>query len=635
MRLQLCNRTPARTPRVPTRPHSQPANTQPHDGSHVLAGEHRKRASLDTPTSQPPVRHASPLAESCGSDDQVKLLPPVRVLFVVLKRGVKRDQRVLRADVQVVVHLPVGLAHLPRRVEETLQRVRHDNARPQRQTAPVDRAHDAVDKVRADLKNVGPHVVEQVRDGVFAAEASNTERNVRAHRRRGLPVHEVAVHQRVLQQRRDRIDVVLAHLPDVLKHERERLEHAVLHVELGRAVLVHERRQHSERCARLCHDRDRDRRTHAVLALLHLEVVEKRDEHVLRANRLCNVAKRVDCRAADGLLVRLEHFEQLEADAHPLARRDKARAAVGDAAHQVDALLLHLFMPVLEHGREPRQQLLDGRRHLGHADDVDDALERTQDASQHLGVLLSKVLVQHHTQMGQQRLLIACLHDWRDARNEVGGLLPDLGRLVVEPPLDRAADLAQVGLGAPPKRVDDSAEAVEHHVGVVCDLLLERKQDAVDEQLLKARVHVRRTERRHHLVDRLHDHAPVRLALVLEVLHHTRHNVRRADLVGQLHCRLHECAVIAAVERHAPVPEALEELGQHIGADILRLHTLGAHALLHDLEHNLLHLLVGRLELALQHDHDLARVVERMFGVHERDDEADGLEERSEHLAAQ
>eukprot|EP00955_Chlamydomonas_euryale_P007440 78823-Chlamydomonas_euryale.AAC.17 len=204
-------------------------------------------------------------------------------------------------------------------------------------------------------------------------------------------------------------------------------------------------------------------------------------------------------------------------------------------------------------------------------------------------------------------------------------------------------------------------------------------------------------------------------------------------LVGQLHCRLHECAVIAAVERHAPVPEALEELGQHIGADILRLHTLGAHALLHDLcirkararggvgtgsireriptasgvacavntphkqpidrptatldararpetprptprpctntaydrhahggharaqhnhagkrtharmraqplphlEHNLLHLLVGRLELALQHDHDLARVVERMFGVHERDDEADGLEERSEHLAAQ
>eukprot|EP00955_Chlamydomonas_euryale_P007439 78823-Chlamydomonas_euryale.AAC.16 len=124
----------------------------------------------------------------------------------------------------------------------------------------------------------------------------------------------------------------------------------------------------------------------------------------------------------------------------------------------------------------------------------------------------------------------AHLHDWRDARNEVGGLLPDLGRLVVEPPLDRAADLAQVGLGAPPKRVDDSAEAVEHHVGVVCDLLLERKQDAVDEQLLKARVHVRRTERRHHLVDRLHDHAPVRLALVLEVLHHTRHNVRRADL---------------------------------------------------------------------------------------------------------
>ena len=41
----------------------------------------------------------------------------------------------------------------------------------------------------------------------------------------------------------------------------------------------------------------------------------------LRPDRLGNVAKRVDCRSADGLLVRLEHLQQLEADAHPLARR--------------------------------------------------------------------------------------------------------------------------------------------------------------------------------------------------------------------------------------------------------------------------------------------------------------------------
>ena len=47
--------------------------------------------------------------------------------------------------------------------------------------------------------------------------------------------------------------------------------------------------------------------------------------------------------------------------------------------------------------------------------------------------------------------------------------------------------------------------------------------------------------------------------------------------------RLHERAVVAAVERHAALPEAAEELRQHLCADVLRLHALGAHALLHHL----------------------------------------------------
>ena len=34
--------------------------------------------------------------------------------------------------------------------------------------------------------------------------------------------------------------LVLAHLADVLKHEAQRLEHAVLDVELGHSVLVHQ-----------------------------------------------------------------------------------------------------------------------------------------------------------------------------------------------------------------------------------------------------------------------------------------------------------------------------------------------------------------------------------------------------------
>ena len=42
------------------------------------------------------------------------------------------------------------------------------------------------------------------------------------------------------------------------------------------------------------------------------------------------------------LLVGLQHIEELEADTHPLLGRDEFGAAVGDAPHQVDAVLLHL-----------------------------------------------------------------------------------------------------------------------------------------------------------------------------------------------------------------------------------------------------------------------------------------------------
>ena len=53
-----------------------------------------------------------------------------------------------------------------------------------------------------------------------------------------------------------------------------------------------------------------------------------------------------------------------------------------------------------------------------------------------------------------------------------------------------------------------------------------------------------------------------------------------------------------------------------------------------DLEDDLLHLLVRALELANQDDHDLARVVVRVVRVHQRDNEADRFEERSEPFAA-
>ena len=64
----------------------------------------------------------------------------------------------------------------------------------------------------------------------------------------------------------------------------------------------------------------------------------------LWANGFGDVAKRVDGGAADGLLVCLQHVQQLKADAHPLARRHVARTPVGDAPHQVNAVLLHLLV---------------------------------------------------------------------------------------------------------------------------------------------------------------------------------------------------------------------------------------------------------------------------------------------------
>ena len=51
------------------------------------------------------------------------------------------------------------------------------------------------------------------------------------------------------------------------------------------------------------------------------------------------------------------------------------------------------------------------------------------------------------------------------------------------------------------------------------------------------------------------------------------------------------------------------------------------------LEHDLLHLLVRRLELADEHEHELLGEEPRWLRIHERDDVAHGLEVRREHLA--
>ena len=80
---------------------------------------------------------------------------------------------------------------------------------------------------------------------------------------------------------------------------------------------------------------------------------------------------------------------------------------------------------------------------------------------------------------------------------------------------------------------------------VTAHLLLEGEQDPVDEQLLEPCIDVARPERGNHLVDGLHDHAAVWLALILEVLHDTADDLGAAHLVRQLDRRLNQRLVVA------------------------------------------------------------------------------------------
>ena len=91
-----------------------------------------------------------------------------------------------------------------------------------------------------------------------------------------LPVHEC-----ILKQWRHRVDVILAHLANVLEHEGERLEDAILYIQLRHTVLIHEAGQHGEWGARLGNDRYGNSGTDTVLSLLYLQVVEKCGEDVV------------------------------------------------------------------------------------------------------------------------------------------------------------------------------------------------------------------------------------------------------------------------------------------------------------------------------------------------------------------
>ena len=68
-----------------------------------------------------------------------------------------------------------------------------------------------------------------------------------------------------------------------------------------------------------------------------------------------------------------------------------------------------------------------------------------------------------------------------------------------------------------------------------------------------------------------------------------------------------------------------EERWKDIVLDIGRFDTVGGAALLHHLQNDLLHLLVGRLELTDEDQHDLTRIVVCILGIHQWDQITDGL----------
>merc|ERR1719347_81957 len=224
-------------------------------------------------------------------------------------------------------------------------------------------------------KNVWPDKVHKMNKSVLAAEAKDSERHVFDGGTGSLSVNQVSVHQGILEERCDRIDVVLPHLTDVLEEEGERLEDAVLNVELWHPVLIHETGEHRERRTGLRHDGDGDSGAHAILSLLHLQVVEERGEHIMRTDGLGDVSEGVHCGSANGLLVGFQQLQQFKTDSHPFTSRNILRPSISNSTHKIDAVLLNFLVPVLQDGSEAGQEVLDRRRHLRHSYNINDSFQ--------------------------------------------------------------------------------------------------------------------------------------------------------------------------------------------------------------------------------------------------------------------
>mmetsp|Transcript_811 Transcript_811/g.1795 ORF Transcript_811/g.1795 Transcript_811/m.1795 type:complete len:241 (+) Transcript_811:480-1202(+) len=237
-------------------------------------------------------------------------------------------------------------------------------------------------------------------------------------------MHLVTVDESIYEQVCDRIDVITALLSNVFEQKTQRLQHTVLHIHVLYTVLVEQRRKHGEGSTRLRHDGDGNRSANAILALLHLEIVEQSHKHILWAHRPRDVPKCIHRCASNRLLVRLKHIQHLKANAHPFLGGNVLRATIRNAPNQVNQRFLHILLPVPQDRCKARQEVLDRRCHLADADVRHNCRERAEDAREHLGVLLTQILVQDHAEVPHEPFLTAILEHWCNLRNEVRSLLP-------------------------------------------------------------------------------------------------------------------------------------------------------------------------------------------------------------------
>lgn len=93
-----------------------------------------------------------------------------------------------------------------------------------------------------------------MQESILVSESSCPEREMLDDRTCCLSVDEVTVGEGVLEASDDRVDVVLAHLADVLEEERHGLEATVADVELRRAILVEDGGNAGERSTGLGND---------------------------------------------------------------------------------------------------------------------------------------------------------------------------------------------------------------------------------------------------------------------------------------------------------------------------------------------------------------------------------------------